>query len=278
MLKVNAELFVEATQYLITLRGIAENVTRSQQTTGKVRPLSVSERVSSGVDAKLIELRTQCEALDMRLTIKHINRCLNKDQLSAEAIIAYSVEIYTRFRDELAERLFYSIPGDRAELYEKPLKGWETVIERFGCSFDVEEARKCYALERWTASVFHLMKVTEAAVLELQIFLKDDDIKAHFGSVLTKLEQMTQKEKYEHVPDVLRPYLQFMRETLTQLHAVKDSWRNKVSHVDARIVPVDTFTEELAKGVHDSTLLLMKKLVSGLPPKQDTQEAIVVGV
>ena len=155
MLKVNAELFVEATQYLITLRGIAENVTRSQQTTGKVRPLSVSERVSSGVDAKLIELRTQCEALDMRLTIKHINRCLNKDQLSAEAIIEYSVEIYTRFRDELAERLFYSIPGDRAELYEKPLKGWETVIERFGCSFYVVVFKKYLKLKYRRFCHFH---------------------------------------------------------------------------------------------------------------------------
>jgi hypothetical protein len=87
------------------------------------------------------------------------------------------------------------------------------------------------------------MKVVEAAVLELQMFLKDKDVKAHFGSVVAKLEDMTQKQKYDHVSADLQPYLQFLREALTQLHAVKDSWRNKVSHVDTFIIPADTFTE-----------------------------------
>jgi hypothetical protein len=113
------------------------------------------------------------------------------------------------------------------------------------------------------------MKVVEASVLELQMFLRAPDVKAHFGSVLTKLEQMIQRTKYEHLEERFRPYLPFLKDVVTQLHAVKDSWRNKVSHVDARIVPTETFTGELALGVHDATLLLMKKLASGLPEKSD---------
>lgn len=168
--------------------------------------------------------------------------------------------------NDLAEHLFLHVDRERAAFYLQPLHGWDVVIERFGCAFDIEEGRKCYALARYTATVFHLMKVVEAAVLELQVFLKDSDVKAHFGSVLAKLEHMTQQTKYEHVPSDLRPYLPFMRDVIVQLHAVKDSWRNKVSHVDARIVPIDTFTEELAKLVHDATLSLMNKLAKGMPP------------
>jgi len=268
MLKVSAERFVEAGSYLARIRHTAQDIELSSRAQGEFqRPLTPTERTASGIDERLRDLKAECEPLDMRLTVKQIDRLLAMSQLIPEDIMALSVEIYSRFIDELSERQFYSIRSANLDFYEKPFKDWEAVIERFGCSFDVEEGRKCLALERYTASVFHLMKVVEAAVLELQIFLKDRDVKAHFGSVLAKLEDMTQKQKYEHVPTHLQSYLPFLREVLTQLHAVKDSWRNKASHVDARIIPIDTFTEELARGVHDATLLLMKKLAEGLPPK-----------
>jgi hypothetical protein len=64
----------------------------------------------------------------------------------------------------------------------------------------------------------------------------------------------------------LKGHLQFLKDVLTQLHAVKDSWRDKVSHVDV-LIPTDTFTEEIALGVYEATLILMKKLADGLPPK-----------
>jgi hypothetical protein len=175
-------------------------------------------------------------------------------------------EAYEGWLDDLGSHLFLSVDGRWAKFYTEPVSGWEVPIERFGCAFDIEEGRKCLALGRYTAAVFHFMKIVESVVLELQVFLKDRDVKAHFGSVLTKLEQMTQQSRYDHVPEGLRPYLPFLCEVLTQLHAVKDSWRNKVSHVDARIVPIDTFTEELAKSVHDATLILITKLAAGMPP------------
>jgi hypothetical protein len=205
-------------------------------------------------------VRMQIQDFQTRATQRHspsaVPALLEHARLTRQAVL-----------NDLAVHLFLSVDSESATFYLKPLLGWDAAIARFGCSFDIEEGRKCFALGRHTAAVFHLMKVVEAAVLELQIFLKDADVKAHFGSVLTKLEQMTQQNRYEHVPTDLRPYLQFMREVLTQLHAVKDSWRNKVAHVDAFIIPTETFTPELAKSVHDATLALMNKLANGMPPK-----------
>lgn len=168
--------------------------------------------------------------------------------------------------DDLSQHLFLAVDSHSAARYREPLADWNEVVSSFGCSFDIEEGQKCFALGRYTAAVFHFMKVVESAVLELQMFLKESDVQAHFGSVLRKLENLTQKQKYDDVKEELKPYLEFMRDVLAQLHAVKDSWRDKVAHVDARIIPMETFTEELAKGVHDATLLLMKKLADGLPP------------
>jgi hypothetical protein len=87
----------------------------------------------------------------------------------------------------------------------------------------------------------------------------------HFGSVLNRLDALNRKTEFKDFPAHLQPYREFLIETLPQLHAVKDSWRNKSVHVDGKIVPIDVFTEEMALGVYSATLLLMQKLSKGLP-------------
>ena len=159
--------------------------------------------------------------------------------------------------------VFEAVPSGKAKYYQKPLDEWESVTARFPCAFDIEEASKCFALGRFTSCVFHLMRVTEYAVLELQCFLGKPDPKAGFGSVLLRLETLHRKTNFQDLPDHLKPFRGFLIEILPQLYAVKDSWRNKVCHVDGKIVPLDLFTEEMASGVYAATLLLMKKLAAG---------------
>ena len=114
------------------------------------------------------------------------------------------------------------------------------------------------------AAVFHRNESGRTRLLEFQVFLDKTDPKAHFGSVLKKLEHIVQKQTYDQLPPHLKGHRTFLEGILAQLYAVKDAWRDKVSHVDF-LVPTDTFTEEIAVGVHDAALLLMKKLADGLP-------------
>jgi hypothetical protein len=116
------------------------------------------------------------------------------------------------------------------------------------------------------------MRIVERAVLELQAFLDKPDPKAHFGSVVSKLEHLNIKTRFNDLPEQMKPYRAFLIDVLPQLHAVKDSWRNKVSHVDGLIIPRDVFTEEMATGVYSATRLLMQKLAAGMPPKKDANE------
>lgn len=91
-------------------------------------------------------------------------------------IVSFMQEIYLRFHDDLARNLFLYVAPVQATFYREPTAGWESVIKRFSCSYDVDEARKCIALDRPTAAVFHLMRVVESAVLELQIFLREREM------------------------------------------------------------------------------------------------------
>lgn len=176
------------------------------------------------------------------------------------------MDLSNRIEDELRVAVVLKLNSADRRSYMHPLESWKEVLQRFeAIAFDVEEAGKSLALERYTACVFHLMRVTECAVLDLQCFLDEPNRKAHFGSVLSKLEQLHTKTKFDDLPERLKPHRQFLVDILPQLHAVKDSWRNKVSHFEEKSVPTGTFTRELALGVYDATLLLMKKLADGLP-------------
>ncbi len=268
MLKFHAAEFVNATQFLVATQGLLRSLEEKGIGVDKDGVLSGAARKVSLIDDELTKLREVSVPLGLKLTVMQIDRILSTKGLSYPLgpLRDMVKGVRERFLDELSLANLYVLKPSTLDYYDQPRLGWAAVIDRFGCSFDVEEARKCIALERYTGAVFHLMRVVEQAVLSLQVFLKDEDPKAHFGSVLAKLEIMTQKTKYEHIPEHLRGNVQFMKDVLTQLHAVKDSWRDKVSHVNS-LVPTGTFTEEMARGVHDATLMLMKKLVDGLPPR-----------
>jgi hypothetical protein len=241
--------------------------TVAQSTAVDMLKTSVSGSLRDYLLEHLPLIRNRCSEIDLSLSVMAIDRLLellNDEKTTHDVFRTVSHEIQQRVRDELSLRLILYIPSNRTSFYEFSLRGWEPVIERFRCNFDIEEAGKCLGVGRFTAAVFHLARATESAVLELQCFLGDSDPKAHFGGVLSRLEALAQRTEFRNVPDNLKPYRKFLMDILPQLHAVKDSWRNKVAHVD-RIVPIDVFTEEMALGVHSATRLLMRKLAEGLP-------------
>ncbi len=75
-------------------------------------------------------------------------------------------ELISRIVDELEDRLFLNVPIGQAELYlqPEPLFGARVMTTFPRMTEDISEAAKCLALDRPTASVFHLMRVVELAV------------------------------------------------------------------------------------------------------------------
>src|SRR5207245_7948003 len=77
-------------------------------------------------------------------------------------------ELSERIRDDLQARLFLWIPPERSRFYSQKKLFGKLVADKFPqASEDIEEAGKCLALGRGTATVFHLMRVMEGAVEEM---------------------------------------------------------------------------------------------------------------
>ena len=71
---------------------------------------------------------------------------------------------------------------------------------------------------------------------------------------------------FEVTPEDVKPHRRFFEDLLPRLYAVKDSWRDKVSHFDTHIVPSDAISNaERALDIYNSTQSLMRLLAERLP-------------
>lgn len=76
------------------------------------------------------------------------------------------------FEDELQSKLVLCIPADRAKYFSNDnLFGGYVALALPRVIEDVDEAGKCFAAGRFTACVFHLMRVLEVGVQELASLL-----------------------------------------------------------------------------------------------------------
>lgn len=233
-----------------------------------VRDLSAFEFSASGLQKTPT---TKVSASDQALTTPLLEACdrvtgflwmpataARRTRLAAvlEAGCTYT-EIGTQLRvlreaveDDLKGLLvLYMPPGQAVHYYAgESLLGKDVVGQFPQCAGDIDEAGKCLGSGRFTAAVFHLMRVMEAGVQafgqKLGIMKTDE-----------KVWQMILNEANSAIDGLQKgPEKVAMSELAALLHAVKVAWRNEVMH------PKATYTEEEADNVRGATKAFMSKL------------------
>ncbi len=163
--------------------------------------------------------------------------------------------------DEAGARLFLYMGESRRYYYESPSEGWNDVLEKFpSARLDIEEASKCYALARYTASVFHSMRILEPALNALAGEFAVSTDRANWHNILDQVvAAIEQKSKAQGAGWTDQ---QFYSEAAVDLRFFKDAWRNHVMHVRK------TFDEERALGIYQRVRDLMRHLSTKLsePP------------
>ncbi len=101
-------------------------------------------------------------------TIKKMLDVLRKPKSMDKEFFELGPELSGRIKDEMASRSFLSLTLNETELYRAPRSGWETIIERFPAAvMDIEVAKKCFALSRYAAAVFHSLQIAEFGLIAL---------------------------------------------------------------------------------------------------------------
>ena len=140
-------------------------------------------------------------------------------------------------KDGLSDTVFIRIPEDKVFYYENPDLFGQKVTNKFPKAItDIQEAGACLATGRYTATVFHLMRVMEIGVRHLGKKLKVPNpdepewqkIQNDVNGVLKRLSspptpitarQKARRDKYA--------------QAAVYLENVKNAWRNNVMHPKA---------------------------------------------
>jgi hypothetical protein len=133
------------------------------------------------------------------------------------------------------------VRSDKASHFTEPLQSWSEAILAFRSSRDdIEEAEKCFALERNTACVFHLMRALESPLkclsAELVIVKHSPTWDAYLSKMAESILAKFPDKSKAHADK--RAYFAALE---GHLRAIKTAWRNPTMHEIARI-----YTSEMA--------------------------------
>jgi hypothetical protein len=205
-----------------------------------------AQALSEYVGLKMIWKQT--ERLDATLSVTGVTYSAASEALR---------NLRTRVEDELALCQFVQV--EQPEFYLKPELFGEQAGKIFPLAqFDIEESGNCIALGRYTAAVFHLMRVVEVGLGRLAIEVGMSNpvtiSDRNWGKILKKIHDAIEAKTTADASWNRA----FFESVETILHSVKVSWRNPVMHVEG------TYTEDQAQDIFQVVRSFMRSFASGL--------------
>ena len=258
MLRVYAAHFIKVSNLLADLRGIIKALNHSGNKAAKFAPEILNDYLTKmdWLCNRLLEMQLNMSLITAVKIIKYIEQHQRPDTNLAN----YISELNDRVFDELNTRLVFIISSKEEEFYnpEGTIFGVEVANKLNKLPKwidDIVEAGNCFAVGRYTACVFHLMRVMESAVqkfgkkLKINLIPEKESwykISQHINNAIKVLPEKTLKEtnkkdKYAAI--------------LIHLDNVRRVWRNDVMH------PTETYTSEQAEDILRAVKIFIKDLV-----------------
>jgi hypothetical protein len=138
------------------------------------------------------------------------------------------------------------------------------ITKRFpAATEDIEEMNKCYALCRYSASVFHSLLVMEHGLVALGKLLGVTDPKEGWDASCKKLEAIVKAGRNANPTEL---EFEFIEQVNVCIQTIKLAWRNKVNHATGKpVVMHGGFAPYVAEETIAATRSFMRRLAEGLP-------------
>lgn len=205
----------------------------------------------------LVSFRDICAEAGLNASVTTIDKlaAIRAGQSCTEDTLCKLVEeLMGRLHDEMKAEVFFHLESTNARFLD-PLLFGEAVAKRFPeASIDIEEAGKCFAFGRHTASVFHLMRVMEHGLSALAAFLGVTYEHKSWDAVIKKMRS----EVDDYKASSFKGDLDFLRQALERLTGVQTALRNEVMHARA------FYDKERAHDIYRSVRAFMGQLATKL--------------
>jgi HEPN domain-containing protein len=164
-----------------------------------------------------------------------------------------------RFEREIYLQVFLAFDADKVRYFQSSNLFGEPVSDKFSSAvFDIEETGNCFALGRWTACVFHSMRVLERGLHALATDLGVPYKVEAWGGVLKDIEKAIQGVQSVGHASPKWSNLGFYSESALEFRYFKDAWRNHVMHGQ------QTYDEGKAKIIMEHVQNFMQRLAERL--------------
>jgi hypothetical protein len=212
----------------------------------------------------------ECIGLELMASAKTVNKIIhlykNKNSCYREQTQLVD-ELKGRIVDELEGQFFLALSPSEADRYEHWNEDWAEILIRFGgATRDVEEMNKCFALSRYTASMFHALHVAEWGAICLGDFIGVTDPRKGWGATEKKLRELI-KSGHADLPASLNGKFEFLEQMNREIDSMVLAWRHKVDHAanHLAIVPNTDFTPDIAEHIIGAVRIFMQRICEGIP-------------
>jgi len=255
--RLNVVLLVEQVR---DVENFARNF-RSKPPNELAKPIDDETR-SRARDA-LLALGKMLPTPEYKLTVLKVSRMcsdIEKTTYSVQQIGDDFTDLAARIFDEISSFSCYLLASWAPPYIEAPTATWSDTLGSFPSSlFDIEEAGKCLAFERYTSTVFHCMRIVELGLVPLADEFSVSSDKANWHIIISQIEsEIANRSKSQGANWTDQ---QFYTEAALSFHFFKDAWRNHVMHVRL------TFDEERAKRIYSHVQSFMNQIATKLSEK-----------
>jgi hypothetical protein len=200
-----------------------------------------SEKVSQNFIIHLNNnLKKELNVLECTITCLGIDRLISdlaKDTFTYDAFHSHIEDINRRLEDELSAACVYVLTKEKFKYYSPPAPLFgESVHNLFNkASVDISDAGQCLAVNKGTATVFHLMRVMEHGLRALAKPLKIP----YAPSWESYLKQINDKiaEKHDKKTRGWKKDELFFKDLAGDLTTIKTVWRNTTMHIQRHYSP-----------------------------------------
>lgn len=208
--------------------------------------------------------------LERGFRLRHIGEPTHEpDKYPLEKIRHEMLEILRDVDKDLSRRKFFALSDSETKQFNLKHPFGERVHVNFeSAQFDIAEAWKCYCLGRFTASVFHCMRVLEKGLHALAnelnakfktniVFKKGIEFQ-NWGTLIGKIEkEIKVLLDPNRLPPLTHADLQFYSQAAKEFFYFKLAWRDDTAHSRSKfddketkviLDHVESFMRHLAKG------------------------------
>jgi hypothetical protein len=246
-----------------------------QQAQSQSSSLTFPKTGMEGYISHLNELSSFLLSSDLVVSKGQVDRIsdLIKKQCLLSSLTTEYQKLQTIIQIEISQKHFFRLTEAEKALFQpnddNPLFGFEVQNNFSSTLLEIDEAAKCLALERYAATVFHLMRALEITLIAIRkcFGLPDPEkfSERNWGKILHGLRQDVDRRNKQALTGWTNPEdQQFFSDIIGSVAAVKLAWRDPTMHVEKKYLPHE------AQEIFASVRTLMQKVASrmneeGLP-------------